>query len=134
MKLIVAGVKYPLQEAIQGATLRNLYALKVQTGLGMKSLRDSFQHMQESAPKPGEVGDPLDVLESEESLLALQAMVWLCKRHAGEFVSVAEANDVPLSQIGFEQEQEAPVAQDPTTARTDSDPGDELQVPAPLTT
>lgn len=134
MKLIVAGVKYPLQEAVQGATLRDLYSLKIQTGLGMKSLRDTFKHMQDSEPAPGEVGDPLDILESEENLLALQAMVWLCKRHAGEFVTVAEANDVALSQIGFEREQEAPVAQDPTPARTDSDPGDELQVPAPLNT
>lgn len=126
MKLIVAGKTYPLQEAIQGATLRNLYALKIQTGLGMKSLRDTFKRMEASAPKDGSQGDPLDFLEDADNLLALQAMVWLCKRHAGEPVTVAEANDFPLSQIGFEreaEEEEPTPAPDPTTARTDSVPG-----------
>lgn len=122
MKLIVGDQKYPLQEAIQGATLRNLYVLKVQSGVGIKSLRDAFQRMQDSAPKDGTPADPLDFLEDEENLLALQAMVWLCKRHAGESVTVSEANDFPLSQIGFEAEEEAP-QEDPTVARTDSDPG-----------
>ncbi len=123
MKLIVDGTKYPLQEAIQGATLRNLYILKVQTGIGIKSLRDAFKRMQDSAPKSGETADPLDFLESEENLLALQAMVWLCKRHAGEQVTVSEANDFPLSRIGFEADEETPT-EDPTEARTASVPGD----------
>ena len=129
MKLIVGDQKYPLQEAIQGATLRNLYVLKVQSGVGIKSLRDAFQRMQDSAPKDGTPADPLDFLEDEENLLALQAMVWLCKRHAGEAVTVSEANDFPLSKIGFEAEEEA-AQEDPTVARTDSDPGDELVVVA----
>jgi hypothetical protein len=126
MKLIVDGRKYPLQEAIQGATLRNLYSLKLQTGLGIKSLRDTFQKMKDSAPKDGTPGDPLDFLEDTDNLLALQAMVWLCKRHAGEHVTVDEANDFPLNAIGFEQDVE-PEAEattpDPTPARTDSAPG-----------
>lgn len=126
MKLIVAGKKYPLQEAIQGATLRNLYVLKMQSGVGIKSLRDAFKRMESAqTPKDGTPADPLDFLESEDNLLALQAMVWLCKRHAGENVTVAEANDFPLSQIGFEAEQEETggTAEDPTQARTDTDPG-----------
>lgn len=123
MKLIVGDQKYPLQEAIQGATLRNLYVLKVQSGVGIKSLRDAFQRMQDSAPKDGTAADPLDFLEDEENLLALQAMVWLCKRHAGESVTVSEANDFPLSKIGFEADEEE-AAEDPTTARTVTAPGD----------
>ena len=51
-------------------------------------------------------------------------MVWLCKRHAGESVTVSEANDFPLSQIGFEQDETAAEPEDPTQARTDTDPGD----------
>lgn len=126
MKLIVAGIKYPLQEAIQGATLRNLYVLKVQTGIGIKSLRDAFKRMQDQAPKDGAEHDPLDFLEDEDNLLALQAMVWLCKRHAGEAVTVSEANDFPLSAIGFETETAEEVkAEDPTQARTATDPGGE---------
>lgn len=129
MKLIVGDKKYPLQEAIQGATLHNLYALKMQTkgdgsaGIGIKSLRDAFQRMQDSAPKDGTAADPLDFLEDAENLLALQAMVWLCKRHAGEAVTVAEANDFPLSKIGFEADPEEVEAEDPTQARTDTAPG-----------
>ena len=68
MKLIVGPKKYPLQEAIQGATLQNLYTLKMQTkgpghpGIGIKSLRDSFKRMQEAA-KPAEDGTPADPLD-----------------------------------------------------------------------
>lgn len=123
VKLIVGDKKYPLQEAIQGATLRNLYVLKVQSGVGIKSLRDAFQRMQDSAPKDGQPADPLDFLEDEENLLALQAMVWLCKRHAGEAVTVSEANDFPLSKIGFEADEAEAKAEDPTEARTDTAPG-----------
>lgn len=128
MKLIVAGTKYELKDAIQNATLRNLYSLKVQAGVGMKSLRDAFKRMEESAPKDGTEADPLDFLENEENLLALQAMVWLCKRHAGEHCTVAEANDVPLSAIGFEggEEDNDGTAADPTAARTDTVPGVDL--------
>lgn len=121
MKLIVAGKKYPLQEAIQGATLRNLYVLKVETGIGIKSLRDTFARMQDNAPKDGSKADPLDFLEDAENLLALQAMVWLCKRHDGEHVTVADANAFPLSQMGFESEP-ADVAADPTQGPTDTAP------------
>lgn len=121
MKLIVAGKKYPLQEAIQGATLRNLYVLKMQTGVGIKSLRDAFARMQDNAPKDGAEADPLDFLEDEENLLALQAMVWLCKAHDGEKITVAEANDFPLSQMGFESDPED-VAADPTQGPTDTAP------------
>lgn len=136
MKLIVGDKKYPLQEAIQGATLNNLYALKMQTkgpgtqGIGIKSLRDAFQRMQDTAPKDGSTADPLAFLEDAENLLALQAMVWLCKRHAGESVTVAEANDFPLSQIGFEAEEAEAEPEDPTAARTDTDPGDVVEAPA----
>ncbi|WP_160665332.1 hypothetical protein [Pseudarthrobacter sp. ATCC 49987] len=130
MKLIVAGTKYPLQEAIQGATLRNLYVLKMQSGVGIKSLRDAFKRMEDSAPTDGSPADPLDFLEEEDNLLALQAMVWLCKRHAGEAVTVAEANDFPLSQIGFEAETEETKPADPPQGPTDTDPA---VVPAALT-
>ena len=137
MKLIVGDKKYPLQEAIQGATLQNLYTLKLQTkgpgtpGIGIKSLRDAFQRMQDSAPKDGTPADPLDFLEDAENLLALQAMVWLCKRHAGENVTVAQANDFPLSRIGFETDEEpAADAEDPTAARTATGPGGEAEAAA----
>lgn len=128
MKLIVSGTKYDLKESIQNATLRNLYVLKMQAGVGMKSLRDAFKRMEASAPKDGTEADPLDFLESEENLLALQAMVWLCRRHAGEHCTVAEANDVPLSAIGFEsgEEDNTGAAADPTQARTDTAPGVDL--------
>jgi hypothetical protein len=123
MKLIVAGKKYPLQEAIQGATLRNLYVLKMQTGVGIKSLRDAFKRMQDNAPKDGSAADPLDFLEEADNLLALQAMVWLCKAHDGEKISVAEANDFPLSQMGFEADpEESADAEDPTEGPTDTAP------------
>ena len=136
MKLIVCGTKYPLQEALQGATLRNLYALKMQTGIGLKTIRDTFKAMEAArklAEREGREADPLDFVEDEQGLMALQAMVWLCKKHAGETsrdggpLTVAEAADFPMSQIGFETEEADAPKPDPTPARTDSVPGVALE-------
>ncbi|WP_115790041.1 hypothetical protein [Arthrobacter silvisoli] len=143
MKLIVAGIKYPLQEALQGATLRNLYVLKMQTGIVLKTIRDTFKGMEaarQQAEKEGREVDPLDFVENEEGLLALQAMVWLCKKHAGESsrdggpLGVGDAADFPMSQIGFETEDAEAPKPDPTEARTDSDPGAALPALEPSNT
>ena len=94
MKLVLAGVEYSVNESLQKATLADLYELKVTTGIGMKTLRTSLVSM-------STLTDPEDFLEDEAILLALNALIWLCRRRAGESVSLSAANDVALEDIKF---------------------------------
>lgn len=122
MKLIVGDKKYELEDSLQKASLNDLYVLKVRSGMGIKSLKDNLERMQSYA-------DPLEFLDEADNIMALQAMIWLCRRHSGENLTIEEANSCPINEIGFENDDEVPAAADPTVARTDSDPGEE--VPAP---
>lgn len=117
MKLIVGDKKYELEESLQKASLNDLYVLKVRSGMGIKSLKDNLERMQTYA-------DPLEFLDEADNIMALQAMIWLCRRHSGENLSIEEANSCPINEIGFETDEEpAGPAADPTLARTDSVPG-----------
>lgn len=118
MKLIVGDKKYELEDSLQKASLNDLYVLKVRSGMGIKSLKKNLEAMQSYE-------DPLDFLDDAENIMALQAMIWLCRRHAGENLSIEEANSCPINEVGFEADVEEPAPVDPTVARTDSDPGAE---------
>ncbi|WP_411732188.1 hypothetical protein [Paeniglutamicibacter sp.] len=122
MKIVINGKKYPLAESLQRATLNDLYALKLQTGMGMKSLRETLQRMKDYE-------DQADFLEEAENMQAFRGMIWLCRRAAGEFLTVEEANNDPLVEIGFENDEEAPVAETDPKAQAGSAP-DVEPVPA----
>lgn len=94
MKLILAGSEYDINESMTKATLYDLYELKTKTGIGMKSLSDALERM-------GKLADPQQFLDDETILLALCALVWLCRRHAGESLSIEEANRVALADVQF---------------------------------
>lgn len=118
MKLIVGDKKYPLEESLQKASLNDLYVLKVRSGMGIKSLKDNLERMQTYE-------DPLDFLDDADNIMALQAMIWLCRRRSGENLTIEEANACPLNEIGFEADEEPAAVTDPTQARTASVPGAE---------
>lgn len=99
MKLVLSGREYSINEALQKATLADLYRLKVDTGIGMKTLKTSLDAMSELA-------DPEDFLDDERILRALNALVWLCRRRAGETLTVEQATDVPLSEVAFATDDE----------------------------
>lgn len=121
MKLILGEKQYPLEEAMQKASLNDLYVLKVRSGMGIKALKSNLEKMQTYS-------DPLDFLDDEGNLMALQAMIWLCRRFAGENLSIEEANSTPINEIGFETDDEEPAAeQGPKAVAPDSDPGEGLQ-------
>lgn len=119
MKLVLAGTEYSVNDSLQKATLSDLLQLKVKTGIGMKTLKDSLDLMSTLA-------DPEDFLDDERILLALNALIWLCRRHAGERLTLDEANDVALEDVSFNTDDEdvAAVDADPTQAPTDSGAGD----------
>jgi len=124
MKLIIAGVgEYDIEEILQNASLNDLYYLKVKTkteeypaGVSMKSLGEGMK-------KWGEFADSSDILDDAEALLNLRSLIFLCRRHGGEKVTVDSANDFPLSAFAFEtDENDEPVPADPTSALPASAP------------
>jgi len=118
MKLVVGENKYPLKEGIAKASLGDLYVLKIKSGMGIKTLMHTFNNLKGAETH-------LDFLEDENGIQALRAMIFLCRRAAGENIDFEEASNMPLSSIGFESVKETP---------TDSAPDDEPRAPEPTTT
>lgn len=114
MKLVIGDKKYPLAESLQRATLNDLYVLKLSSGLGMKKLREILNRMKDYP-------DTADFLEEAENIQAMRAMIWLCRRAAGESLSLEEANANPLAEIRYEADEEAPVPEANPKAPADSD-------------
>lgn len=114
VKIIIDGKKYPLAESMQRASLNDLYAMKLQTGIGMKTLRETLQRMKDYE-------DTAAFLEEAENMNAYRCMIWLCRRGAGEFLTVEEANDTPMAEILIEADEEAPVPEANPKAPADSD-------------
>lgn len=114
VKIIINGKKYPLAESMQRASLNDLYAMKLQTGIGMKTLRETLQRMKDYE-------DTAAFLEEAENMNAYRCMIWLCRRGTGEFLTVEEANDTPMAEILIEADEEEPVPEANPKAPADSD-------------
>ena len=116
MRLVLSGREYPIEDALQKATLDDLYRLKVDMGVGMPMLIAAFDAM-------GAASDPAAVLDNADVLGALTAIVWLCRRRAGEKLTVAEAGDVPLAELRLVLDDEEDGEAVPTSAPTGSGRG-----------
>ncbi|MGP9031555.1 hypothetical protein ACT17S_00570 [Glutamicibacter mysorens] len=127
MKLIIGDKKYPLKEGIAKASLGDLYVLKIKSGMGIKTIMQTFNGLKGAETH-------LDFLEDENGIQALRAMIFLCRRAAGEHVDFDEATDMPLSSIGFETEEEDTAKADPKETPKDSAPDAEPQEADPTTT
>lgn len=116
--LVIGETKYPLDEAMARPTLNDLVALKVQTGMGMKSLKAGIDRFDA-------LGGDIEAISEDVAVLdTIRALVWLVRRVAGERLTFDEANDFPLDELSFEGVEEAP-DEDPTTAPTDTAPAAE---------
>ncbi|MHC6176242.1 hypothetical protein [Glutamicibacter sp. X7] len=113
MKLVVSGKEYPLKEGIGKASLGDLYTLKIKSGLGVKRIMQAFQGMKNAESQ-------WDFFEEAENIQALRAMIWLCRRAAGEHVDFDEATSMPLSEIGFIKDEAEVTEADPKATPTDS--------------
>lgn len=111
-QLTVGGVSYDLERSIQQASIRDLVDLKRATqvggagGVSIKSIAAVLESL-------GELESPMDMFDSVDTLETFAALVFLCKRKAGEAVSFDEAGSVSLADVGLivddaEAEDEAP--------------------------
>lgn len=99
MKLTIDGTTYEVTDAIQKATLGDLYVLKAKHAVSVKTIRDTFQRMQGST-------DQLDFLDDADVFKSLIGIIWLCRRKAGEDTSMEACEQVPMSDLLITQEDE----------------------------
>ena len=101
----VGSETYSLQESVNGATLGDLYALKVQTrrdgspGVSVKTISDTFTRVGELASADG--FNPLDLLDDDVFIQNMVGVVFLARRKAGESVTVDDAGEVSFNDIQF---------------------------------
>jgi len=93
MKIRVSGVEYEMG-SLAAASLLDLIKLKQTTGQGMKSLQANLGRLSEFA-------SPDDLLEDDEALVAVAALIWLSRRMAGEAIGFEESASAPMSEIEF---------------------------------
>ena len=93
MKIRVSGVEYEMG-SLAAASLLDLIKLKQTTGQGMKSLQANLGRLSEFA-------SPDDLLEDDEALVAVAALIWLSRRMAGETIGFEESASAPMSEIEF---------------------------------
>lgn len=126
MKFMLRGGEtvYDCEAGIEKASLGLLYELKVKTGVGVKQLARMVQTL-------GKFEDPMDALSDKDAFRALMIVIWLARRHAGEKLSVEEANDVALNDFILVRDEPEEVEEAaPKATLPDSGPGASGQPPA----
>lgn len=86
MKFRINGKEYDAGAGLEKATLQTLYVLKVKHGIGLKSLAEAAKRLEK-------ISDPMEIMEDTEGLQAFMVIIWLARKHAGEIISLEDAND-----------------------------------------
>jgi len=101
----VGGTVYSLQESVNGATLGDLYALKVQTrrdgspGVSVKTIADTFTRIGAESAVDG--FNSIDLLDDDVFIQNMVGVVFLARRKAGEQVTFDDAGRVAFNDIEF---------------------------------
>lgn len=142
MKIVIKNIgEYDVQETLENTSLNDLYYLKVKTkneefpkGVSMKTLGESLERFAELNEE--------EILEDAEALMTLRCLIFLCRRHGGEKVTLDGANTFPLQDFAFdvsgdeddeEQQRLEAIAADPSQAPGASAPAVDAH-PGPATT
>lgn len=115
----IGEAEYDLTEVLNESSLTFIRRMNRQCGIGPKTLGQRLIAI-------AALADPTDMSEDADLMDAFCALVWAARTHAGENLTLEQANDVRLSEVAFisddEPEDDEP---DPTTAPTGSDRGDD---------
>jgi len=95
MKFSIHGKVYDAEAGLQKVSLQTLFELKTEHNLGMKSLAAQAEKFQN-------VTDPMDILEDAASFKVFLVVIWLARKHAGENLTLEEANsDFGIADLQF---------------------------------
>ena len=101
----VGSETYSLEESVSGATLGDLYALKMQTrkdgspGVSVKTISETFIRLGQMSSS-GDVSG-VDLLDDDVFIQNMIGVVFLARRNAGEKVSFEDAAAVSFNDIAF---------------------------------
>jgi hypothetical protein len=111
VKLKIQGKLYDYLAAMNESSLGDYRDLKRETGFGRQSLFVALLRVEK-------IKTVEDVFEDEELMSAFIALIWLCKRYAGEPITLAEAEAIRPEEFEFEPDEEdlKPPVEDPTVA------------------
>jgi len=118
--LVIEGDRFDMQEALGKASIRTLVDLQKSAGISVNTIVDTLSSL-------GEVEDPRELFNSVERLYVFAALVFLCRRKAGESLSFDDATEVSLAdvRIDFDVADEDAESDDPKVPSTPETPGDE---------
>lgn len=122
MLFSIGGKEYDALMGLAKVSLNTLYELKTKTGVGMQTLMMMVQKM-------GDYKDPTQVLDDKDAFQAFRIVIWLARKHAGENLSISEANDFPVSELlligdPVPEDDAGPKATPPDSAPEGERPGD----------
>lgn len=108
MKFEINGKRYDPIEGVRGVSLQTLYELKVRHGVGVKDL-------QQNARKMEKVKDAAEIFEDAEAFKTFMVIIWLARKHAGETMTLEEANsDFGMKDLLVVREEgDAPLSEEP---------------------
>jgi hypothetical protein len=114
VKIVISGRPYEAV-SVNRASLAQLLALKRTSGLGLDVLKEAALHFEAMVSDPDIPAEEkgIALISDERGLLAIAATVWLSRWAAGERLSFEEANEFPLTELGFDQEP-GDVAEEPS--------------------
>ena len=111
MQFRIKGKLYDAEAGLRKVTLLTLFELKSRHGIGMKQLAAT-------AKKFEAITDPMELLEDEEAFKLFLVVIWLARKHAGENMTLEEANnDFSLDEMALivpDDEAVAPAPKAPT--------------------
>lgn len=113
-KFLISGKKYDLDNAFARPSLNDLVALRLETGLGVQSLR---RQVAEIDTLEGGLNSD-EFFDRPELMNALRALIWLARKAAGEKLTLSEANAFPWEDFDVVDDDAA--AERPTKAATGS--------------
>ena len=117
--LVVDGVRYDLQEAIQEPSIRSLVDLQKAAGISVTTIAETLVGM-------GGMKSATEIFDSVERLNVFAALVFLCRRKAGERdLTFDEASEVSLANVSLDFEDDDEVEDDPKDPSTPEGPGSE---------
>jgi uncharacterized protein (DUF433 family) len=110
--LVIEGDRFDIQEALGKASIRTLVDLQKSAGISVNTIVDTLAAL-------GEMEDPRELFNSVERLYVFAALVFLCRRKAGEKLSFDDATEVSLADVRIDfEDDEAEVASDPKDPQT----------------
>lgn len=122
MILIIEGKEYDVDAGLAKVTLHTLFELKVKHGISAKDLQDMAHYLEKFDGQPATA-----LMDDKVALRALMIVIWLARKHAGEKLSLEEANSFAMDQFFIKNEEPLVVDDDPkatadSVAAADAEP------------